>query len=164
MVIPAKIDDVFAMVEHIERNGARYYREVADEKGIDPKVRELLLELADMEDDHEIVFAAMRRKLNERDSAVRPAFEQEGEAVSYLRAMTDSGLIGGQRGPATQHGTTRSLSDVIRTAIELEKDSIAFYLGLKEMLLDEPDKRQVDEIIKEEMRHVVDLYTKLERG
>jgi len=161
MAIPPKIDDVFAMAEHIERNGARFYREMAENEGIGSDVRHLLLELAAMEDDHEKLFAEMRIELAER-AATEQAFREEGDAVSYLRAVTDSWEIGQKIGSASPKEEKKTLVGMMRTAIELEKDSIVFYLGLKEMLVEESDGKRVDDIIREEMRHVVDLNRKLE--
>ena len=163
MVISPKLDDVFAMAEHIERNGARFYRETAEGKGIDPDVRQMLLELAAMEDDHEKLFAEMRAELAGRNTA-EPAFREEGDAVSYLHAVTDIWLVGKKNESAASAAAEKRkpLVDVLRTAIELEKDSIMFYLGLKEMLAEGSDKGRVDDIIREEMRHIVDLNRKLE--
>lgn len=159
MTIAPVIDDVFAMAEHIERNGALFYRQVANRETTDEDVRRLLLELAEMEDDHEKMFAAMRHELSARE---RPVFEQEADAISYLHAVTDTLVIGGGAYDSSRRADIGSLAGVLRTAIELEKDSIAFYLGLKEMLVDESDKGQVDDIIREEMRHVIDLSRNLE--
>lgn len=160
MVVMPKLDDVFAMAEHIERNGARFYREVAEEGGIVSNVRELLLELAGMEDDHEKQFADMRNELAERP-VVEPAFREE-EAVSYLHAVTDSWTLGENKKSAAPEEKRKPLADMLRTAIELEKDSIMFYLGMKEMLAEGSDRTRVDDIVKEEMRHIVDLNRKLE--
>jgi rubrerythrin len=161
MVIMPKLDDVFAMAEHIERNGARFYREMAEDSGIVSNVRELLLELAAMEDDHEKQFAEMRNELAERPMA-EPAFREEGDAVSYLHAVTNSWTLDDKNKPAAPEGKRKPQVDVLRTAIELEKDSIMFYLGMKEMLAEGSDRIRVDDIIKEEMRHIVDLNRKLE--
>jgi len=161
MTIAPGVEDVFAVAEHIERSGARFYRQVAEEETSDEDIRQLLLELAAMEDDHEKVFAGMRTELTAQ-AATRPVFEQEGDAVAYLRAMTDTLKFDRwSEGPSlwVERGT---LSGLLHTAIELEKDSIAFFLGLKEMLTEEGDKVRVEAIIKEEMRHVVDLSRKLE--
>ena len=51
--------------------------------------------------------------------------------------------------------------EVLRTAIGLEKDSIAFYVGIMEFVPPELGKFRVADIIKEEMRHVVILNAEL---
>ena len=59
MPMPFNADEVFEMAEQIEVNGARFYRASADKF---PALKELLLELAAMEDDHQKTFAAMHEK------------------------------------------------------------------------------------------------------
>ena len=47
-------------------------------------------------------------------------------------------------------------------AIGLEKDSIVFYLGMKEMVPERLGGSRIDGIIREEMRHVNDLSREFE--
>ena len=54
-------DNVFEMAEQIERNGALFYRQAANDVA-DPDAKQFLLDLAAMEDDHEKTFAVMRKK------------------------------------------------------------------------------------------------------
>ena len=54
-----------------------------------------------------------------------------------------------------------SLEEILQTAIGLEKDSITFYLGIREMVPEKLGKDKVDRIIKEEMSHVVMLTEEL---
>ncbi|MCJ7775532.1 MAG: rubrerythrin, partial [Desulfobulbaceae bacterium] len=59
-------DEIFEMAEQIERNGARFYRKMAENIS-DKSIRELLLDFAAMEDDHERVFASMRADLSDKE-------------------------------------------------------------------------------------------------
>jgi rubrerythrin len=43
---------------------------------------------------------------------------------------------------------------VLRGAINREKDSIVFYLGMKELVPENLGKNKIDDIIKEEMKHI----------
>jgi len=52
--------------------------------------------------------------------------------------------------------------DVLKMAIGVERDSIAFYVGLKEAVSRKAGKDKVDDIIKEEMGHIVTLNEKLQ--
>ncbi|MFC2170988.1 ferritin family protein, partial [Calditrichota bacterium] len=56
------IDEVFEMAEQIERDGADFYRKAAAHVDVE-EGKTLLLELASMEDDHEVVFAKLREKI-----------------------------------------------------------------------------------------------------
>jgi rubrerythrin len=50
---------------------------------------------------------------------------------------------------------------VLKAAILAEKDSIVFYLGMKEMVPEKFGKDKLDKIIKEEMGHIKILANEL---
>ena len=76
-------DDILEMAEQIEQNGAKFYRKSAD--GVnDPSSRQLLLNLAAMEDEHEKTFAAMRADLSAAEKETH-TFDPENEAALYLK-------------------------------------------------------------------------------
>ena len=54
-----------------------------------------------------------------------------------------------------------SLKEILQLALNAEKNSICFYIGLKDLVPSESGKKQVDHIIKEEMGHIAVLQTKL---
>ena len=54
-----------------------------------------------------------------------------------------------------------TLEEIYRTAMGLEKDSIVFYQGIREMVPERLGKDKIDDVIKEEMRHVTILSNQL---
>jgi rubrerythrin len=46
------------------------------------------------------------------------------------------------------------MKEILKAAIEAEKDSIVFYLGMKEAVPEKHGKRRLDTILKEEMGHI----------
>jgi len=54
-----------------------------------------------------------------------------------------------------------TLEDVLKMAIEAEKNSIIFYTGIKKVVPESLGKESVDNIIAEEMKHIVMLVEKL---
>src|SRR3989339_1491220 len=80
--------EIFEIAEQIERNGAKFYRKAA-EKTADKSMRHFFSQLAEMEDNHEKVFAEMRKLLSDdaRDTMV---FDPDNEMVYYLKAMATS--------------------------------------------------------------------------
>ena len=139
-------DDVFEMAEQLERNGAKFYQDSA--AGIDGEsARQLLVKLANMEIDHEKTFKQMRKDLAAAEK--KPTvFDPEGEAVLYLRALADTRVF------FEKDIDTSSLREILKAAIEAEKDSIVFYLGMKEMVPEKRGQDRLEEIIKEEMSHI----------
>jgi rubrerythrin len=157
MSMPFNADEVFEMAEQIERNGARFYRAAAEKF---PEVSELLLELAAMEDKHEKTFAAMREELSGTE-AEPIVFDPDGQAQLYLQAMADEHIFNLKSDPVNQLGNLDSPDEVLKTAMGIERDSIAFYAGLKESVSRKAGKDKVEGIIKEEMNHIVILSQKM---
>jgi rubrerythrin len=159
MGIRFSADEIFAMAEQVERNGAKFYRKAA--KGICDKAAGLMLvELATMEDEHEKTFAAMRAQLTDKERELM-VFDPDNEAAMYLRAMADGHVFDLKRDPSEQLTASESTEDIIRMGLGAERNSIVFYLGLKELVSAPGDKERVDAIIKEEMRHISTLTQKL---
>jgi len=114
-----------------------------------------------MEDEHEKTFAAMRSELSGTE-VVPPVFDPDGQAQMYLRVMADEHVVNVKTDPVEQLAGKETPEEVLKMAIGLEKDSIAFYVGLKESVSPRAGKDKVEAIIKEEMGHIATLSQKLE--
>lgn len=146
-------DDVFEMAEQLERNGAKFYREAAQHTG-NPEYKKLLEALSDMEIEHEKIFVKMRSDLSENEKA-STVFDPQNESVLYLRALADTKVF------FEKEIDFSSMKSVLKAAILAEKDSIVFYLGIKEMVPEKFGKDKLDKIIKEEMGHIKILGNEL---
>jgi rubrerythrin len=155
MAITFNSDEVFEMAIRIESNGAVFYRKAAGMQS-DAENKKFLEGLAAMEDQHQKTFAEMRKTLTEADK-VGTVFDPYNEASQYLAAMADT--LGGEGSPTVADALTgnETLEDILRTALGLEKDSILFYLGVKDMVPPNYGQEKIDEIIREEKRHVAQL-------
>jgi rubrerythrin len=153
-------DELFTMAEQIERNGGKFYRNAAARF---PAGKDLMLKLAQMEDAHEKLFADMHRQLSLREMEPT-AFDPDNEAGSYAQAMAEGKVFDFKKDPITFFTGTETLAGIIRFAIGLEKDSIIYYLGLKDMMPKAAGRDKIDLIIKEEMRHISWLTGELEAG
>ena len=156
------VDEIFEMAEQIERNGAKFYRRVSEE-AVASENRQLLLDLAAMEDEHEKIFAVMRADMLKQGqmATVDLALDPEGQAALYLRAMADGRVFNMRADPSESLTGEETMGDILQTAIGLEKDSIVFYLGMKEMVPERLGRGKIDDIIKEEMGHITTLSGKL---
>ncbi|MDY6914322.1 MAG: ferritin family protein [Planctomycetota bacterium] len=153
-MITFNADEIFEMAEQIERNGAKFYRKAAEPA--DGGCRKLLLRLAAMEDDHEKTFAEMRRNLS--DAEKRPiTADPDNEGALYLQAMADGKVF--EADPAGQLSGQEPIEDILQTAIGLEKDSVVFYNGMKDVVA--AGKEKIDAIIKQELGHILDLTKQL---
>ena len=157
MGIPFSADEIYEMAEQIERNGAKFYRRAA-ELTEDEVTKKLLGDLASWEEGHEKRFAAMRA---DAASSGGITLEQGDEAALYLRAMADGRVFDVSSDPSERLTGQESTDEMLRMAIGLEKESIVFYVGVRDMVSDERGKDQIGAIIKEEMGHIVELDGKL---
>ncbi len=146
MVYDFTADDVFEMAEQLERNGAKFYRTAAENVS-DPLAKEILIGLAAMEDEHEKTFASLRADLTEAEKTTT-VFDPEDESALYLRALADTRVFFEKKIDIS------SMKEILKAAIVAEKDSIVFYLGLKDFVPDQLGKNRLDTIIKEEMGHI----------
>ena len=149
-------DEMFDVAIRIEENGGRFYRKAA-ELQTDQQNREMLEKLASMEDHHKLTFETMKRDLSEAEKH-STVFDPLGESALYLSAMADS--HGGEGNPTVADSLTgeESITDIIGIAIGLEKESILFYLGLKDMVPPKYGQDRLDQIMREERKHVIQLH------
>ena len=155
MAIMFNADEVFEMAVRIESNGAAFYRKAAGMQS-DAENKKFLEGLAAMEDQHQKTFAEMRKALTEKDKGGK-VFDPYDETSQYLASMADT--LGGEGSPTAADALTgdETLEDILETALGLEKDSILFYLGLKDLVPHKYGQEKIDEIIREEKRHVAQL-------
>lgn len=146
MMYDFNADDIFEMAQQMERNGATFYKTAAAAID-DEQSKEFLLELAEMEVGHEKTFAEMRSSLSAAETA-STVFDPEGESVHYLRALADTRVF------FEKEIDTSSIEAILKDAITAEKDSIVFYLGMREAVPEKMGRNRLDDIIKEEMGHI----------
>jgi rubrerythrin len=144
--------EALEIAERIERNGAKFYRHAA---GLSSgrRTQSLFVELAQWETQHVKVFEQM--KLRYTDPRMLPDDTGKGGGdVMKATAMAGLAVFGIQPDPSTELSGRENRVDVLKLAIEKEKDSIVFYSGLKDFLTDRKDTKALEDIIAEEMKHV----------
>jgi len=151
--------EIFEMAEQIERNGVKFYRKAA-EGNSDQEICQTLLDLADMEAEHEETFANMRKQISYKERELI-TFDPENEMALYLQAMASGHVFDLKKDPSQQLTGKETVEDILKMAIEAEKDSIVFYLGLKDFVPIKAGRDKVEEIIKEEQSHITLLSQKL---
>jgi rubrerythrin len=154
--MPAKFNagEILDMAAQIETKGAKFYRIAAKHNVAG---RELLLQIASQEDQHYRIFADMRKGLTPSEKG---GYDPFGETDMYVKAMVDGFAFEINKDPADALTGKESLADLLRTAIQMEKDSIVFYLGLKQMVPPALGKDKLEAVIKEEMTHIAWLSNK----
>ena len=139
-------DEVFEMALQIERNGEKFYRDSA-KKVKDSEAQDLLTGLADMEIEHQKVFKSMKAALTPADQKAM-TFDPTNEAGLYLASLANTKVF------FEKDIEPSKLEGIFKSALAAEKDSIAFYLGMKDVVPKGSGRQKIEDIIKEEMRHI----------
>jgi len=149
-------DEIFEIAEQTEKNGAKFY-ELAAEIIENPSIKKLLLDLSAMEIEHEKTFISLRANLSNKEKE-KTVFDPEDESVLYLKALATSRIFLKKDIPDVLSHKNQTEKDfakkIIKYAMGAEKDSIVFYLGMKELVPENLGKDKIDQIIKEEMSHI----------
>jgi rubrerythrin len=122
------------------------YKELS-EKIEKQELKELFTQLMNDERRHKDTYSAM---LSSAEGERTPGVREEDDYGMYLKTLIDE-----QRSlSASPPVRVENMAAVLDYAINREKDSVLFYVGLKEYL-PRKDRETVEKIIKEEGRHVV---------
>jgi rubrerythrin len=150
--------EIFEIAEQIERNGVTFYRKAAALYE-DPDASQLFLKLAEWEAEHEKTFAQMKQNMFGAHTA--PMSFKSGETRLDPKMMAGLAIFGIRAEPTEELDGRENQDDILRKAVEKEKDSIVFYNGLKDFLSNAADRESIDRIITEEMRHIRILHESL---
>lgn len=148
------IDEVFQLAEQIERNGAKFYSQAANTVSSD-QLKHLLEELAAMELQHEQVFKMLHADIKFHQASA--IFDLDESAAAYLQALASDYVFPADLDPTSFLKPETTPHELIAFAIRLEKDSIVFYYGLKNLLTNPANVHQVEAIIKQEFGHINQL-------
>ena len=75
--------------------------------------------------------------------------------------MADGSVFNLKSDPAELLTGNESMEEIINRALGLEKDSIVFYLGIRDMVPERLGRNRLDDIIREEMNHISILSKEL---
>jgi rubrerythrin len=144
-------EEIFRIAEQIERNGAAFYEKAAER--FEGEARRRLNGLSAMERVHEQQFTSMRKEIFE-DASTNALPDPDGEVQKYLAAFADGKIFAVDSDPTELLAGMESIGEILRLAIQLEKDSVVFYAGIREAVPGSLGRDKVDNIIKEEMSHI----------
>jgi len=153
MTITFNADEILQMAEQIERNGVKFYLLAAERL---KQSRDIFTQLARQEEEHLVIFTEMRQNLSvaEREAT---SYDPEQENGLYLQAMADREVFKLNQDPQKLLPSSVTLAGVIDIAIGKEKDSIVFYVGMKELVSEKLGREKINPIISEEYRHIAVL-------
>ncbi|ABK18893.1 ferritin-like domain-containing protein [Syntrophobacter fumaroxidans] len=153
--------EVFNIAIKIEENGKKFYD--ASLKVIqDPGVRKLFADLAEQEVEHKKRFEALKAQLP-KSSTVSTVWDPDNELDRYIKMMADEHVFVTSAGLDQELARVTDVKSALRLAIEFEKDSVIFFLGLEDATVSKQDQELIKALVKEEQEHLRRLSLELSR-
>jgi len=140
--------EVLDMAIEIERQGLAFYQGCAAARASE-QVAEVFDYAAEQERRHIEQFSKMKRDL---DRYTVPE-SYPGETLSYLRGFLDNRMFSTVDEASCAAEEIRDEMEAVEMAVDLERSTISFYSGIKQIVR-ESEREVVDEIIAEEHRHI----------
>jgi len=138
--------EIYDLGIRIEKNGEKFYRDAMKQAWSAPIV-DMLKRLAEEEVKHVDFFEKRVDALKQK---------RENPLLDEMGASMLKDILGNQTFSLkdTDVSTIRSVNELVAIAIEFEKDTILFYEMVGSFMTDEESRRELEEIIEEEERHV----------
>ncbi|MFC1836851.1 hypothetical protein ACFL2Q_19355 [Thermodesulfobacteriota bacterium] len=144
-------DDVFVMAIRIIENGRALYAGAA-EGTQDPVLKKLFQDLAELEDGHLTLVKYLR--VEYADALPEgEVWDPEGLAAGYLGAAADTHVFTHEAAKDRMR-QVKTAPEALEMAIQFEKDTVHFFLAMKEMLPDRNGKDKLDALIIDEMDRI----------
>ncbi|MFO7986443.1 MAG: ferritin family protein [Desulfatiglandaceae bacterium] len=167
MILGFNADEVFRIAIEIEKNGITFYQKAKDVLQSD-KLSPVFSHLKEEEEKHLNSFQDMRAKLPEeakRKTDYDPSNDvqrnADEEINQYIRDMADMNVFRKPENVDRYISNLRHVEDALRLAIQFEKDSITFYLMLRDLTGEGKGRDFVDDIIAQEGEHLRSLSREL---
>lgn len=138
--------EIYDLGIRIEKNGERFYRDALKQAWSTP-IADMLKMLAEEEVKHVDFFEKRLDALKQK---------RENPLLDEMGASMLKDILGNQTFSLkeTDVSTIKDVNELIAIAIEFEKDTILFYEMVGSFMTDHEARRELQEIIEEEERHV----------
>ncbi|MFP4028056.1 MAG: ferritin-like domain-containing protein [Candidatus Brocadiia bacterium] len=148
-------DEIFEMAERIERNGRRFYLAAAENTD-NEELERMFRELAEIESEHEELFHKKRKELSDKE-APDGGYDPDWDVPRYLDSLADTKVFKVHEDVSEELNGDESPEEILQMAIQAEKDSVVFYLGIKDSVAEAMGQDKVEWLIDQEMSHIDEL-------
>ncbi|MGA2401183.1 MAG: ferritin family protein [Syntrophobacteraceae bacterium] len=153
--------EVFKIAIQIEENGRKFYEESRNVIE-SAQVRALFADLALQEIEHKRKFETLRAQLPP-ESTASTVWDPENEMDQYIKMMADDHVFVSSASAKSRVDRIRDAEDALKLAIEFEKDSVLFFLGIEEAVTGRKDQELIKSLVKEEQEHLRRLTIELRK-
>ncbi len=144
-------NDIVEMAVRMEQNGYVFYDKALQRPDLDNETRSILTTLRDDEKEHEKIFQALRIKIDNNEIEQNPNWE---EAQFYMESIVKTHVFHEPDKAIQMAQKAENAIDLIRYAIQFEKDTILFFFSLSKYVKGQKAEKILDAIINEEMKHI----------
>jgi len=134
-----------------EKTGAAFYTKLSDLVR-DAELAKTFATLAEQERGHQQRFEAMLAEMGD----VKPPDLYPEQYLNYVTAMTADRAFPDEDAAVRQAQAVDDDREAIRMALRIERDTLVLMNDMRNLVRDK-DRAVVDELIKEEQQHVIDL-------
>ncbi len=146
-----KASEIFEIAIQVEKHGEKFYRHAAticDDK----KIKEMFEFLASEEVKHRKTIDGMLSKIEHYE----PPEKYPGEYCKYLTAYAENQVFSDKEFDEKMKEID-TVADAIEFAIEKEIQSILYYLEMRNLVPEGPQRKEIDRLVEEERRHYLRL-------
>jgi rubrerythrin len=146
MLPVTSVHDCLALAVEVERAGALFYARMANQFGDYAPLRELMMSLAEDEEEHEELFSSLLARV--------PAATADSLSEPQLRILAVHRFFVGPEAVIGAMEQAHSVHDVLRVSLAFERDVLQAYVSLRSVVSDNPDLYVLDRLIETEQMHV----------
>jgi rubrerythrin len=161
MIFGFNADEVFQVAIEIEENGKIFY-DKALEMVDDPQVRNVFKDLALQETEHKRKFQELKQSLPS-DASSGTVQDPDHQLADYIKMMADQHVFRTSAGLDQRLQSVTNTMDALRLAIEFEKDSVIFFLSMKDATDESQGRELISLLVKEEQEHLRRLTLELKK-
>lgn len=147
-------NEIIEMAVKIEKHGFAFYDRALQRSDLNNDAKKLLQTLRDEEKVHEQTFLNLREKIDDFDLNSDINWD---EARSYIQSMVNTHLFSKPENAIQLATNARDMKDLVSNAIQFEKDTLLFFYFINKFVVNEKLKKAIENIIDEEISHVVKL-------
>jgi rubrerythrin len=155
MILGFNAYEIFRIAIQIEENGRLFYKK-AGQAINNNDIKTIFSFLEGEELNHKNRFIELKSRLPDKASE-KVAWDPDNETDTYLKMMADMHIFRTDADVEEKLKNIKNYRDAIRLAISFEKDSILFYISMKDFTEENKGKEFIDELIYAEKEHLKKL-------
>lgn len=146
-------EEIFHIAIMIEQNGEKFYNHLITLVD-DEKTKQVCARLAREEHNHHMLFKKLIAGVVSQKGAMYDLKDVPADDQSYLKSIADTNVFTRSLNPADVTGRIKTASDAVKLALDFEKESILFFIQMKNFTRPEWGQAEINTLVKQEQEHI----------